>query len=160
MRSTIFWDVTLWSQEVHRHFGRTYSLHLQDWKKAKQEGGKQSALFAAYQLGFFINSEAEGTMFLWDVGELVLKSRACYLLHVGFLVGFSHEDGDTTLLWNFRWLSTDYMVFSPDDSTLHYHPCEYRRSFKHISLPILYPSTSPLYSSNVNTVYILNKIPY
>jgi hypothetical protein len=39
-------------------------------------------------------------------------SRACYLLHAGFLFGlfFDSEDGGIMFFWNTDWLSPDYMV--------------------------------------------------
>jgi hypothetical protein len=45
----------------------------------------------------------------------IQKRTACYLLHVGFVLGlfFDSEDGDDILLQNVDLLSTDYITLYP-----------------------------------------------
>jgi hypothetical protein len=67
------------------------------------------------------------------------KSRTCYLLHAGFLIGsfFEPEVGDDMFLRKFGWISTDYTALYPRSRTPHNHRYENLKSYKLIFTQLL-----------------------
>jgi hypothetical protein len=74
MKSTTFWDVKPCSLvEAHWPFRETYCLYIKGWR-VSQAGSDHK--YACWLCGLLIFPEERGSIYLQNVGELVLKYTA------------------------------------------------------------------------------------